>query len=47
MSRLALIGRVASGLNGLLGAGIMLAVPLLTEDAARLRSSAASSWRSV
>jgi uncharacterized membrane protein YedE/YeeE len=44
MSRLALIGRVASGLNGLLGAGIMLAVPLMTEDAARLRYQV---WASV
>lgn len=44
MSRLTLIGQAASGLNGLLGAAIMLAVPLLTADAPRHRYEV---WASV
>lgn len=39
-----LIGRVASGLNGLLGAGIMLVSPLLTAGATRNRYEV---WASV
>lgn len=38
------MGRVASGLNGLLGAGIMLVTPLLSVDATRHRYQI---WASV